>query len=44
VRCAALAGRHAANNLRAVFNHLSGVKCSFFSGDALHNQARVFIY
>jgi hypothetical protein len=43
VRRAAFRGRYAANDLRAVFNHLVRVKSSFFSRDALHNQARIFV-
>jgi hypothetical protein len=43
VRRAAFAGRDATDHVRAVFDHLLRVKSSFLSGDALHNQARVFI-
>ena len=41
--CAAFARRHAADYLRAVFDHLLGVKGAFAAGEALDDDARLFI-
>ena len=43
VRGAALAGRDAADDIRAVITHLQHVKSAFFARDALHDQACVLI-
>ena len=43
VRRAALAGRHAADDLRAVRRGRLGVKRAFAAGQPLHDQPRVFV-
>ena len=39
----AASGGYASHNLRAVLHHLLGMKRAFAAGDALHEQAGVFI-
>ena len=41
--CAALAGRDAADDLRAVLNHLLRVEAAFASGEALDDDASIFV-
>lgn len=43
VRRAAFSRRNATNNVRSILNHLFGMKRTFFTGDALHDQARGLI-
>jgi hypothetical protein len=43
MRRSAFRGRYTADHIRAVFNHLLGVKRPFFARDALHDEARVFV-
>ena len=40
---AALAGRHAGDNFRAVLDHLLRVEAAFAAGEALHDQASVLV-
>ena len=40
---AALARRHAGDDVGAILQHLPGVKLALAAGDALHNQACVFV-
>src|SRR5712664_3582262 len=41
---AAFAGRHTANYVRAVLDHLLRVEGTFAAGEALDDQARLFVY
>ncbi len=43
VLVAALAGRHAADDVGAVVHHLLGVERALGAGDALHDEARIFV-
>ena len=43
MRCAALARRHAADDLRSVGDRLLSVKCAFLAREALHDQARILV-
>jgi hypothetical protein len=44
VQCTALAGRHSADDVSAILNHLFRMECAFFAGDALDYEARGFVY
>ena len=39
----AFAGRHTADDLSSILNHLLCMERAFLSGDALYNEARVLI-